>query len=279
MMTLMTSRVLTRLRTHALILLMLLASACATPGARLSGAAEDTPQMLYQRALATARYPTGARVSDTLLAIVPETAGLSWDKEGRVLAYTWTRSMFYSEPEYVRGYKFRLYSETWFTTGGEVHDVCSAGNLAGKHLDRRIEQLLGLPPDGTYDVFLAAWVNPAKLSRPCADRDITNTSCAISLPLKSSSSQAQWDCANVKTDQGQWLCNTWVGRYSNSDPMRQYPWTALGYTLDWSPDNATGIGVSEFVAPQDTEVVFERLSTTAEFCTGAAVPTAADQPQ
>ncbi len=67
--------------------------------------------------------------------------------------------------------------------------------------------------------------------------------------------------------------------------MRPCPWLlpffVLGAALVLTAcgEEAAPAGREAVPGVTDTEVVFERLSTTSEFCTGAAVPTAADQSQ
>jgi hypothetical protein len=221
----------------------------------------------YELALEVARYPTPERAVDSLLALEPGNAALRWDPSGRVLVTTWTRAKFYAAPEYQTGYAFALYGETWFTAGDQVQAICSASGKTGDDLDLRLEQLLGIPPGATYDAFLQVWIDPAALFRPCADPSVTTTTCPLAAPLSSTApDQVGWDCSAPTDAHAQWLCNSWAVRYGNSDPLRQYPWTALGYTYDWSPDNPTGVGPSEFVAKAKTPVVFEQLLETERFC-------------
>jgi hypothetical protein len=209
-------------------------------------------------------------VADQLLVLDRNNADLTWNEAGQLLVTTWTKTEYYSDPKYEPGFAFPLYGETWFTSGTQVQDVCGASGLEGAALDLRIEQLLGLPPGGSSDAFLQVWIDPANLFRPCADASVTATTCPVAEPLSSDApDQVGWDCSAPADDHEQWLCNSWVIRYGNSDPLHQYPWTALGYTYDWSPDNPTGQGPSEFVAEAKTEVVFEALVPTGEFCAPA----------
>ncbi len=237
----------------------------ATPQVRESSLLES-----YQHALDVARYPVRARVSDTLIALVPDQPGLRWDAQGRVLMYTWTVSKYYADEKvYAKGKPFQLYGETWFTTAAQVHDVCSQVGPDASVLNVRIAQYLGLPPPSAvahYDAFLAVWVDPGALKRPCADPHVDTTTCDVAAPMvPDGADQVNWSCGASAADaHAQWLCNTWVDRYSNSKPSKQYPWTALGYTYDWG--STDGVGASEFVASAKTNVVFESLTPTATFC-------------
>jgi hypothetical protein len=235
-----------------------------------TSAPEDPLLAAYLLGLAIAQYPTPERESKQLLAIDQQNSALTWDDSSRLLVTTWTRSKYFTAPEYKPGYEFPLYGETWFSTGTQVQDACTKSGLRGDALVLRLEQLLGLPPDMGFDVFMQVWIDPQTLFRPCADPSVTTTTCPVSAPLKSDApEQVSWDCAAPPDPHSQWLCNSWVARYGNSNPQQRFPWTALGYTYDWSPDNPTGEGPSEFVAPAKTKVVLERLVTTEEFCTAA----------
>jgi hypothetical protein len=231
---------------------------------------EDPILAAYLHGLAIAQYPTPERESTQLLVLDRQNKALTWDESGRLLVTTWTRSKFFTAPEYQRGYEFALYGETWFSTGTQVQDVCTSSGLRGDALVLRLEQLLGLPPSMGYDVFMQVWIDPNALFRPCAEPSVTAGSCPVSAPLKSDApDQVGWDCAAPADAHSQWLCNSWVARYGDSNPRRRFPWTALGYTYDWSLTNPTGEGPSEFVAPGKSPVVFERLVPTEEFCTAA----------
>jgi hypothetical protein len=241
---------------------------CPDDAAVTQSPAIDDPLLAeYRVAIDVARYPTPDRAVDSLLVLEPANAALRWDAKGRVLVTTWTRTQFYTAPEYQTGYEFALYGETWFTAGNQVQDACRASGKTGDELDLRLEQLLGTPPGGTYDAFLQVWIDPDSLFRPCADPSVTATTCSVAAPLTSRApDQVGWDCTAPATPHAQWLCNSWTIRYGNSDPLRQYPWTALGYTYDWSPENPSGVGPSEFVANATTKVVFEHLVPTQDFC-------------
>jgi hypothetical protein len=240
---------------------------CPEPKTSQTSGTEDPSLAQYRLALDVARYPTPERVVDSLLVLEPGNPALRWDEAGRVLVTTWTRVQFYTAPEYQTGHEFALYGETWFTSGNQVQDACKASGKTGEALDLRLEQLLGIPPGATYDAFLQVWIDPSALFRPCADPSPTATTCGVAAPLSSSApEQVGWDCNAPADAHAQWLCNSWTMRYGNSDPLRQYPWTALGYTYDWSPESRDGVGPSEFVAPAKTPVVFERLLSTADFC-------------
>ena len=264
-----------RVGSHLLVLAMIPAAlfltGCATPSRVNSvtpaGVPGDPLEAAYRAALDDAAYPTRAETAP-LLALVPDTPGVSW-KDGKVLVTTWTRSGFFSDSVYQPGYVFPLYGDTWVTAGSEVADACSEAARTGPPADvqLRIEQLLGLPPGGKYDAFLRVWIDPAIVFRPCAVPDPTASTCPVAAPLTSAGpDKVGWACSSVQDAHGQWLCNTWVDRYGNRDLLSRYPWTALGYTYDWSPGAPDRVGATEFVALAKTEVTFEALVPTADFC-------------
>ena len=241
---------------------------CEPEAVAATGEADDPILAAYQRGLAIAQYPTPERVSKQLLVLDRNNPDLTWDEAGRLLVTTWTRTQYFTNPEYKTGYEFPLYGQTWFTAGTQVYDVCSKGGLQGDALVLRLEQLLGLPPKSGYDAFMQVWIDPQALFRPCAQPSVLAQTCPVTAPLKSESSdQVGWDCSNPSDGISQWLCNNWTSTYGNSEPLDRMPWTALGYTYDWSSESPTGEGPSEFVAPAKTPVVFERLVSTQEFCT------------
>ena len=218
----------------------------------------------YAQGLLDAMYPLPSKVSDSLLALTPEQPGLQWDAAGRLLVYTWSRAQYYGE-QYVPGYAFPLYGETWFTTGTEVADACAG--LTGAALSLRVEQLLGLPAGGGRDVFLKVWIDPAELFRPCADPATDTTTCPLTAPLVvSEGGSVSWSCG--ADPHQQWLCKTWTERYGPSSTGSRYPWTALGYTYDWG-DLSHPVGATEFVAPGGTLVTLEALVDNEAFCGGA----------
>jgi hypothetical protein len=230
---------------------------------------EDPWLAAYLDGLAVAAYPVAARESTRLLVLdrSRDDASLTWDEAGRLLVTTWTRSKYFTAPEYQPGYAFDLYGETWFTAGDQVAAACREFEGDEPALVLRLEQLLGLPPAFGYDVFMQVWIEPTALFRPCADPSVTTAACTIRGPLRGDSAeQGGWDCAAPADPHSQWLCNAWVARYGQSEPTRRFPWTALGYAYDWSPDSPSAEGPSEFVAAAKTPVVFERLVATAALC-------------
>ncbi len=244
----------------------------------------------YAAAVEDAKYPAPEKISRELTPLLGSTEGLSWDDQGRILMATWTKAAYYSDPEtYQRGKAFSLYGDTWFTAVPRVRDFCRALDLDAAMRKLRLEQRFGLPPGGNKDAFVEVWVDPADLFRPCPDPGISDTQCQVEIPVKGRVSQdgvsqdgageprKPWDCTGerqvsgryvtVDSDHLQWMCYNWTLSYGNDDPLENYPWTALGYTYDWGhPDDPRGL--SEYVAPGKSQVVFESLTPTELYCSG-----------
>lgn len=90
--------------------------------------------------------------------------------------------------------------------------------------DRRLKQLLGLPPNSEYGYFIEFWVKTSDLSRPCPDNEITDTECQVCFPKDVD--QAYIDEFNQMR----------IDRYYPCELYKQYPWTELGYTFDWNEE-------------------------------------------
>ncbi len=248
---------------------------CLTPAVSLLGCVSDHAA-LYRGAIEDARFPRPSGVAHDLLTITPGTPSLRWSDDGRsVLVYTWTSQQYYSDPKYVAGFELPLYDDTWFTAGTEVADVCRRSGLEGEALRLRLVQLLGLSPDQQKDAFLAVWIEPTHLFRPCVDRDPTQPTCPIAPPVVVDGETRGWGCrppcpatdpaCAEPSDHERWLCANWINTYAHADPEAGFPWTALGYTYDWNPDTPPR-GPTEFVARKGVRVRFESLTSTDAFC-------------
>ena len=249
---------------------------------------------LYDRGLAQAmhqRDPTHAN----LVPLVPGTKGLMWNDEGDILLATWTKLSYYVDedgrPKYKVGEEFPLYGDTWFTPVPFTRDICKKVAPFGKEwLHLRLEQLIGLPPGRDKDAFLQVWVAPETIFRPCPDPSTADQICQREVPVRGAQgpSGTPWAfCQDVNLPQVgatfdtiasshlRWICDNWCTSYCNSTGYpcscdqptldEAYPWTALGYTFDWGrPEDP--IGLSEFVVPGKSQVRFESIQPTLEYC-------------
>jgi hypothetical protein len=239
----------------------------------------------YAQAVENAKYPEPSKISRDLTPLVRSTPGLQWHEEnGRILMVTWTQIKFYQnesgEPQYGPEESFRLYGDTWFTAVPFVRTFCQTLNLDAPMLTLRLEQLLGLPPNNGKDAFLEVWVDPADLFRPCPDPAISDHECQVDIPSTHQQGERPshlqpWDCTarqqvseayvEVNEKHLQWMCDNWNATYADSDPLKNYPWTALGYTYDWG-DPIDPRGQSEYIAPGYSQVLFQSITPTEEYC-------------
>jgi hypothetical protein len=274
-----------------LLLLLLPAAGCATgtAGGRATtgagGRAREAPAAAsddelwrdYEVAVEDARYPRPERIVRDLVPITTAFDGLVWDATRQhVLMVTWSRSSKYTHTG-----PMALPSETWLTAVPFVRRFCQATGLSGKLLDTRLAQRIGLPPNPTYDVFVEMWVAPADIFRPCPDPEIDDRECVVNLTTGTVDRAAPcpWQAARtaqvsgkftlVSQDHLKWLCDNWTSRYPPGKPRESYPWTALGYTYDWSRSSPGHVGDSEFVAPAGTAVDVKAITKTGEYCAPA----------
>lgn len=230
----------------------------------------------YAAATASAKYPTAQGITTGLDALLPSTSGLVW-KDGKILMGTWTELKYYGNLQ--PGQSFKLDGDTWWTAVPVMKRWCQSLNphLSGDALRVRIAQRLGMPPNAPDDGFVQVWVDPNTIFRPCPDPEIQDRECMVEIsmvpPFQRQANQPPWACSGVQTNASfvdvqpshlQWMCTNWTGSYDNSNPLENYPWTALGWTYDWG--QADHFGPSEFVSLDQTEVVFESGTPTDTYC-------------
>ncbi|GAB4514551.1 MAG: hypothetical protein Tsb0020_33100 [Haliangiales bacterium] len=213
------------------------------------------PEVLIAEALADAAIAEPSEEVDDLLALVEENQALSWrtDENGAawVQVVTWTSWDGYREQV---GQTVPLGREIWVTAAPEVQDFCRESELSGEALDDRLEQLLGLRPDTAKPYFAVMWAQPSELVRPCADPDVTTTTCAAT--------DTPADVTIGTHAHKEWFEELMSTSY---DPQEGYPWTRLGYTYDWNPETSER-GTSEYLIPAETMVRMDSFVTTAEYC-------------
>lgn len=143
------------------------------------------------------------------------------------------------------------WGKVWVALESEERPRCAA--FPRRRLDRRLEQLLGLPPTATARRFVLLEVARPALHRPCFDPDPTVERC----PLEAAD--------DLPPDFLDWLGSNALASYRVPDG---FPWTRLGYTYDWHP-GAGEYGVSEFVLLEGTEAKVLAIETAEEFCGSA----------
>lgn len=261
---------------------------------------------LYQEALDKAKYPSEDKISKNLTALTKQTDKLIYNDNGQILMTTFTKASYYKKRK--KGEEpFNLYGETWFTAAPFLQEFCKA--YKGDNLLLRTQQLLGLPPKikteniTPNDSIVSLWVTPSDIYRPCADPEISDTTCVITLTRKNFDTTPSSDFTNGKNSWGNinseikiddkgncvensegtlqsqvsqnyvtvngahlnWMACNWKKRYQSDALHNRYPWTALGYTFDWA-NVKNPEGLSEFVSKGGTEVVFESSTPLATYC-------------
>jgi hypothetical protein len=214
---------------------------------------QDQYAKLYQEAIQTAMYPAGDTPDTSLIAITPNNTRLQWKNicnQNYVLVLTWKSGKFYPDSGI---YNTGSWSPIWVTTAPELKERMKKETYTDANL--RLKQLLGLPPSASYSYFYEMWVHPDDLFRPCPDKEITDGRCNVCFSHKDST-----DADHIK-----WINDTRLSRYYACGLYNQYPWTELGYTYDWNPQNKSHIGLCEFVIRQHSRVYIKKVYTTQEY--------------
>lgn len=190
---------------------------------------------LYRDAMSIAVYPDSSKIDTNLVPITPQNPNLTWktfNGEPHVLVVTWKSVSYYpngGDSLYNTGPYL-----IWVTTSPQLKNWFHQQTVADTNL--RLKQVLGLPPAGTnYTLFVEFWVKLSDLYRPCPDNEIDDKSCSTCFP------------ANTSKDYVAWFNESRISRYYACQLYDQYPWSQLGYTYDWNPENRTYVGMSEFV--------------------------------
>ncbi len=231
---------------------------------------------IYSAAIEDAIIPKRSAIVRDLLPLLPSTEGLIWNEQGQILMSSWTKAAYFLDPvDHQPGVRFTLPVDMWLTPAPIVQSFCRELGLDGPMLDLRLEQLIGLPPGRGKDAFVEFWADPQDLFRPCPDPEISDHECQVEIPVIDRSSEQPWDCTLRRQVSGKyvtvhpghlrWMCDIWAGSYGHQELYDNYPFTALGYTYDWgNPKDHRGL--SEYVAPRGSTVVFHRLLSTEQNC-------------
>ena len=215
---------------------------------------QKTPQQLYELGVMDAAVAMPEKI--TPLKPLPPGASVklvSWVTAARVPcdgkpACNWVPS---------------TYDYTWVTLDGEVRQLCQQWHLSGDKLRRRLEQLLGLPPDSPAQFlkqqFVTLEVPRTNLARACRGvnmGDSEHPECTL---------ESQDDTPiELKNYVQQQIANSYVLHSKN---FPGYPFTRLGYTYDWNPKAAKNhYGASEFLIVPNTPVQVLSIISTDDYC-------------
>ena len=229
---------------------------CIAPLWAFSQTMAKSDSTSYRSAVKDAMYPEQKDVYDKLIPITKKNNNLIWktiDCNEYVLMVSWKGSKKYYEP-------YLNPDSTFYPTGGYPIWVSAAPQLLNRMKtekysdpDRRLKELLGLPPNSEYNYFIEFWVKAEDLFRPCPDNEVTDTKCDVCFP------------DNVDSTYKAWINASRIDRYYPCSLYKQYPWTALGYTYDWNPNNKSHVGLSEFVIGKNKEIKIAAIYTTEEY--------------
>ncbi len=210
--------------------------------------------LLYQNAVADAIYPMNKKINSDLIAITNANNSLIWNtinNEKYILVVTWKQEVQYYKDKLGSIYNTGKYP-IWVTTAPELKSKFNTHIV--QDTNKRLLQMLGLPPNATYNYFVEFWVKPEDLFRPCPDREITDCHCCSTYFPEGT------DALHIN-----WINQNRISRYYESGLYNQYPWTQLGYTYDWSSENPSHFGLSEFVIGENKNIIVNAIYTTNEY--------------
>jgi hypothetical protein len=214
----------------------------------------------FKRAVEDAKVAEPSEISKNLTPIVKSNPKLEWrqPENKEVLVVTWINDGFFQGV--FKGKESVTHDkslEMWVTVAPELKDRCK--KFGRKDLKLRIEQLLGLPPDGNKTTFIEFWIDPQYLFRPAPDPEIVDQEVVLDFPFSKYLMIAQ--------EHVDWFNNLKGKSYGDEG----YPWTRLGYTYDWKhkpKELKKKIGLSEFVAriPQGVTFFIRPGAPTVDYC-------------
>lgn len=210
--------------------------------------------VIYRQAIVTAMSPEPSKINTNLIPITTSNKNLTWqtiDGQQYLLVATWAQKKSYYEPYLDSLFYDTKNYEIWITTSPELLNKFRASKSTDTN--KRLQQMLGLPPTSQYKYFVEFWVRPQDLFRPCADNEVSDTQCGLCFPAGTDSTYMVWVNGNR------------VSRYYPCALYDKYPWTQLGYTFDWNPKNKTHVGCSEFVIRKNSNIVVNAIYTTSEY--------------
>ena len=230
---------------RAALLLTALATAtaaCAPPAASGPMPAGLPLDSLYHRAIYDAAVYRLENVH-LLNAAKPDTSG-----NLRVVTFTsWTG--------YTAGVD-TMDENVWVTLVPEVRDSCRG---FGTGLRLRINQLLGLPPDGGDTLMVEMTVPVTALFRPVADPAVTTPyPCGDSIQAGCGQSFPP----GVTPEHVLFIANQFLTRWQVPNG---YPWTRLGYTYNWHPGSPR-YGASEYLVRNGTIATGVTVQNVRAYC-------------
>ena len=213
----------------------------------------------FQAALADAAKRDPARIDRNLIAITPDNKGLVWKGEGsdaKLLTVVFTG---YTGYDSLVGGVTTLTRDVWITIPQELQNFCATHDIPDGGVTFRLEQLIGLGPNGGHTRLVEIWVSPDDLFRPSPDPEISDHEAGLDFPVSNS--------LTVSAAHIQWIEDLEAISYLPTG----LPWTRLGYTYDWGNPNSI-IGLSEFVIRSGATVEIQSTNSPEDYCKPSSSP-------
>lgn len=225
-----------KVKRAALILWALLVAGCATTAPQPA-----TIDAIYDHAMVQAGVWRPQHLRE-LKPVVP-------DANGEVVVVT-------LKGEWVKWENGPMQAERdiWVTVVPEVQERCRA--FTGDK-PMRLRQLLGLTPTQNVTWFYTIRANAKDLFRPTPSKATDTVYPCLDVAQKQKCNEFP---------QGEVAHRAWMGnQFLTLQMPGGYPWTHMGYTLDWAP-GADRYGASEYVIPAGAAVKVEGKSGVEEYC-------------
>ncbi|WP_461537615.1 hypothetical protein [Spongorhabdus nitratireducens] len=229
---------------------------CALPVALISissvAATTDSLNKAYQAAVEDAKTAEPDEISFDLTAISRTNKNLVWKEASKekLLAVTWTGWNGYDKKV---NDSMTLSRDVWVTVAPQLQAFCKDLTSSDADKSLRLEQLMGLPPNGGKTRFVQLWVSPQDMFRPSPDPSVSDHEAELNFPVSAG--------MEVSESHKKWINDLKESSYGTNG----YPWTRLGYTYDWgNPDSE--VGLSEFVIKAGATVEIESTSDIKNYC-------------
>ena len=211
----------------------------------------------YTKALNDAAQPSASKISNTLTKISPDAFTLKWktiNGEKYVLVSSWKADAKYYKNDPNTGFYNTSKYPIWVTVAPDLQNWLAAQKKVADP-EKRLKQLLGLPPNADKKIFVEFWVRPQDLIRPCIDTEVDDSACELYLknPVAANAENLLWLLEQARQS------------FADSTLYNRYPFTQLGYTYDWNPRNKSHVGLSEFVIGKNKNIVVGEVFPTADY--------------
>ena len=148
--------------------------------------------------------------------------------------------------------------DTWVTMVPEVRDSCSG---YGPALRLRLNQLLGLPPQGGDTLMVEMTVPLDSVCAPWPTPRRRRSIHAATPSRRSAANASQPPCSRGTYG---WMADNLLTRWQVPNG---YPWTRLGYTYNWHPGSPR-YGASEYLVRKGTVASGVTVNHVRAYCRG-----------